>query len=696
MKALIWKECRENLKWAMLPMLLVGAIKALHPVPPSLMDYEFLQFLSFVAAVSGATLGFLQIFFESQGDRRAFLLHRPISRSLIFLGKAIAGVGLYLLALGIPFACAVGWAAIPGHVAAPFCWAMTLPWLADILTGVVYYFAGMLAGQREARWYGSRCLGLAAACLCSFFVWALPEFWQAVLAILIMGGLAAVAAWGSFLAGGAYTPQPRLAKTALAVTFLAGLLFLSVTVKLVVGAFLDSDIKERYTLDRGGRLLMVHSERGKSPSVVDLEGREPQQLEGKGLDHRDILHAIKEMEAPVSGNVWPTFHGYRNPGRFSVPYQNDSSLDGERWFYVPDLGRLLGYDRQSKRLIGSFGPDGFVPADQQPRQRFEGELCNYFTYFFEVGPVAYLHFPDAVYTVDLEQRTIRILFTPGKGQTVLWAIQWKDKKRKLSPAIVGTNKSVHIVDETCSVIFAAPLVHDQENYGLVRVGRLENPERFVIWYEPSWRLGTEAVKILPSYLVECDAAGRETARRTVPHRPLIESPLTQALFGLVTPPAEAAVFVGATQDFVSEAKLNTGLEVRPLAFIFLEITQYFIPGAGLDKTVAKGPLLTYRALILLSAVAAALFCFLLARRNSFSRGRCIGWAMCGFVFGPTGLLLMLALQEWPARIACPNCRKPRVVTRDTCEHCGAAHATPAPDGTEIFEKTAATTPAQCV
>ena len=40
---------------------------------------------------------------------------------------------------------------------------MALPWLADVLTGLVYYFAGMLTAQREARWYGSRCLGLAAA-----------------------------------------------------------------------------------------------------------------------------------------------------------------------------------------------------------------------------------------------------------------------------------------------------------------------------------------------------------------------------------------------------------------------------------------------------------------------------------------------------------------------------------------------------
>ena len=38
------------------------------------------------------------------------------------------------------------------------------------------------------------------------------------------------------------------------------------------------------------------------------------------------------------------------------------------------------------------------------------------------------------------------------------------------------------------------------------------------------------------------------------------------------------------------------------------------------------------------------------------------------------VLLLLALQDWPARVACPGCGKPRLVTRDTCEHCGAARS----------------------
>src|SRR5262249_19222623 len=68
----------------------------------------------------------------------------------------------------------------------------------------------------------------------------------------------------------------------------------------------------------------------------------------------------------------------------------------------------------------------------------------------------------------------------------------------------------------------------------------------------------------------------------------------------------------------------------------------------------------------------------------FSHSRRMGWALCGFFFGWVGLVLLLALHEWPARVACPKCRGLRVVTRATCEHCGALHALPEPDGTEVF------------
>ena len=167
-------------------------------------------------------------------------MHRPLGPSRIFLAKALAGVSLYLLALGIPFVCLETWKATPGNMPAPYHWRTSLPWLADILSGLVYYFAGMLTAQREARWYGSRGLALAGAFFCSYLVWTLPEFWQALVAIGIIGSFVGVAAWGSFSAGGEYATQPRLAKAGLAMTFLAALLILSMLGKQMIGEWSDS------------------------------------------------------------------------------------------------------------------------------------------------------------------------------------------------------------------------------------------------------------------------------------------------------------------------------------------------------------------------------------------------------------------------------------------------------------------------
>src|SRR5262249_3376657 len=235
MKTLIWKEWREHGKWVPLPGLVTLLVFHIEKPEQPMLAVTDAYYFCLTAVVFGAALGFLQVFFEAQGDKRSLLLHRPLGASRIFAAKAIAGVALYLVALGIPFVCLETWFATPGHMPAPFHWRTALPWLADILSGLVYYFAGMLTAQRGARWYGSRGLGLAAAFLCSYLVWALPEFWQALLAIGVIGLLVGVAAWGSFCAGGAYAPQPRVAKAALAMTLLGGLLIASALGKQMIG-----------------------------------------------------------------------------------------------------------------------------------------------------------------------------------------------------------------------------------------------------------------------------------------------------------------------------------------------------------------------------------------------------------------------------------------------------------------------------
>jgi hypothetical protein len=689
MRPLLWKECHANLKWAVLPALLVLGPMVLLGGPGTPPNGTGLSAWHIVAAGFGAVLGFLQVFFEAHGDPRALLLHRPLGRSRVFVAKVVAGLGLYLVGMGVPFTVLVAWCSTPGRLTAPFPWQALVPWVADLLTGVVYYFAGMLTAQREGRWYGGRCLGLPAAFLGTVLVWALPEFWMALVTLAALAALLGVAAWGSFLTGGAYAPQPPLARAALAGTLLIGLLVLGVVAKIAIGQRVDPQITYSYYLDRHGRLLLVPWKAGQGPvpPVTDLDGRVPPDLEGKRVDR----NALDEMQAPeVTLNPW-THRSYRNTDRLFVEYENETLAGGERWFYVPGQGRLVGYDRKQRVPAGSYGPDGFVPADGQAGGRFPGGLLHG-TRLWDAFSPDVLAFPGGVYDVDFSRHALRTLYAPTEGATVVWATRWKDPKRKAELIFVGTDRSVHLLTEAGAPVVSLPRAYDWGTYTL-SAGRLEDPQRYFCRYWPRRDLDPEEAHTMPGYLLEYDAAGQEVARRVVPPHPLPEPSLAQALFGVGTPPAEAAVLVGATRYLRSEARLTRGRGRWVLLDLLESWVPSFIPGVGggasLDVGMRPGLVPAFAALSVLSAAACGVVCFLLARRSAFGRARLVGWSLCGLAFGPAGLLLLLALDALPARVRCPGCGRPRVVDRERCEHCGAAHARPAPDGTEIFEADAA-------
>jgi hypothetical protein len=697
MKSLIWKELRENFKWLPLPLLLILGPTALMG-PYRLMDMGRLLYASIVAALFGAVLGFLQVYPESQGDKRSLLLHRPLSRSRIFLAKALAGMGLYLLGLGLPFAWVVSLAATPGHVAEPFHWSMVLPWLADILTGLVYYFAGMLAAQAVGRWYGSRCLGLAAGLFCSTVVVAAPEFGYALLAIVLLGGTVAVAAWGSFCTGGVYALQPRVARLALAGTYLMGLFMVGFIAKTQLGRWCtDVGTMDRPLIDRQGRVLNVHQQHEEF-HVTDWEGNVPPGLKNEVLD----FHALQQMEAPqaVYGGVdLAVRRSYRSWNRTMVKHGNDTKPGNENWFYVSDRGWLVGYDKQTKRPIGAFGPNGFARAGEQQPARFQGPLYHA-SNFPEALARDYLAFPGGVYRVDFGSRSVSTLFTAVKGQTVLWASRWEDEHQKAILAFVGTDTSIEVIEETGHRVTSLPLAYDGASYHVQGVGRLESPRRYWVWFEPHWYLPPESSQTLTGHLVEYSDAGRELAHRTIPLRPggtplcdpriLIFEPTSFiALSGLVTAPAEFALLSGMKQYLVSDVRRSDGGEMWPATTFFFFATQFYLPSVGYLPRTPPGQTWGFASLMLLAALLSGLICFLLCRRYAFAPAVCVSWACCGLLFGPLGLLLLLAVQQWPARLVCTKCCALRVVTLQSCEHCGAAHAVPDPDGTEILEDTTA-------
>jgi hypothetical protein len=691
MKALLWKEWREHCKWVPLPALLIFSPTALFG-PPPILDRSFMFFVSLFAALFGGFLGFVQVYAESQGDKRSLLLHRPLSRTRIFLAKVLAGVGLYMLALGIPFGIELGVAGLPGFVPEPFRWQMVLPFAADGLTGLVYYFAGMLTAQRAARWYGSRCLGFGAGVFCSILVWVVPEFWQAVLTILMVGSVVAAASWGSFLAGGSYAPQPIATRAALAITLVLGLSGLLFVAKSFVGRLWEeSGARELYLLDRQGRILDVH-QRHEEFRVTLLDGQIPADLQGKRLDFHDL------MENAASEARWPDLlvrQSYRSYNRSAIEYKNQTRPGNEIWWYVPDQGWLVGYDKHSKRVIGRFGPDGFAPPGELPKGTFSGPIYH-LSNFPWAAAMEYLVFPSAVYQVDFHERTCRLLFEPPAGASVQWASRWVDQKLDLKLAFVGAGRSLYILDETGSSRLSAWLPFDSADYRISAIGKLENPERYWVWFEPQWFLPTDQLETMSAYVVEFDAAGHEIARQTVPARPedsrrsdprmlAFEPSCNIAAAGLVTSPAEFALLAGLKQAALTKVREDHGTQMSLGIPVLFYWTQFYLPSVGYLPGTPTRLTLGFTLLMSISAALGGFICYWLARRFALSRRACLGWSLCGCLWGITGLLLMLALYEWPPRILCPKCQKLRVVARDLCEHCGAPHAAPQQDGTEILE-----------
>src|SRR5262249_20177928 len=163
-------------------------------------------------------------------------------------------------------------------------------------------------------------------------------------------------------------------------------------------------------------------------------------------EHLDF-HTLMEMEAPKAGHGGVDLavrRSYRCCNRSLVKYGNDTKPANENWWYVPEEGWLVGYDKFTKRPIGSFGPSGFAPAGTRPTARFEG-LPYHFSIFPDATGYNYLAFPGGVYWVDFGTRSLHTLYVPPPGRTVLWASRWEDERERAVLAFVGTDTSVEVV-----------------------------------------------------------------------------------------------------------------------------------------------------------------------------------------------------------------------------------------------------------
>lgn len=675
MKPMLWKELRQNLKWA-IAVLAVMSVAAIYIVwllssPGQSMHFfglrfygwqstpfDQLQVLSVLGCpLAGLVLGVLHVLPEKRQDLWAFLVHRPNSRTTIFLAKASAGLLLYLVAVGIPVAVGTAWLAAPGRVAAPFYWPMALPGIADVLTGGVYYLAAMLVSMREARWYGSRVLAIGVPIVCSVFAAAVPDFWMALIAIFVAAGILGVAAWGSFIGGGRYAPQPRWAKAALGASLLTGIslaVALGSTIFTVMGGVPQVSWPSYHITREGEVVRLVQGQWGQVVKITDLAGVRREGLEREAQEQGHWYNLFLQTASVVvpnePGNVNPYGPlGYRQARGF---YQQLAARGSREtvWVYSYRERLFLAFDAERKVLMGRLGPDGFAAEPTQPARRFRADIVV----LHAQGSV--LAFDDIVYELNARARAIDVLYTPAAGERVLAVSDLRPWKH--AALVVLTDQAVRFISPEGGDLVAMKLEHDLGRYGHLQFAVTDEPSRYYVRYGPSYRL-REAFK-MPGYIIAYGPDGAVLARHELPPVPLPRAASTWR---------DTAVALAVPLVFVVAV------------FVIMQVQPDNWPLGAEDGS----QMYVVIVLVGLLAVACAGVTVVLGRRYVFSRRQRWGWGVFNVLVGPVALLLLWSLRDWPARLPCPGCGKKRVVVRDRCEHCREAFAPPERDGTEIFE-----------
>jgi hypothetical protein len=675
MKIIIWKELRENWKWALLAMacLSLAQLYALSSGRRfgdpyggvTLCSSTFLMVTSFGSALAGIGLACLQILPELNRDRWAALVHRPARRETLFFGKALAGVLLCLAATLVPFFLSVAYVAIPGQFGAPLVPGLLRPGLSDAVCGLAFYFAAFLVCLHRGPWLGSR--GAMALALVPLFVFHVTGSWPFLFPIAA-AFLFFLAARGAFLTNHRLRDMPLSGRLACTTAIFFGAY---VSLILAVWALQTALSKpsprfagfSNFVVDRDGKIFLVtYNADGSQLSLSDPNGQPVENAED-GNRHSEVrfLHGLPLLErwALEGGeNVMQAYlRTMPRDGRnyvWSIDYRQSS----EAWFLVVSENSFVGYDRLSRREAGLCDAGGFQLPGSTPAP---------FPYPIESGiwnvapPFIYWSGPQ-LYRLDFSDRIMKPFFHAG-SERIYSATPLRTSDWKLSLVAIALRDGVQLLDAEGNALGVIPYLKNSE-WGSLSVAVNNAGDRIYLFYSPNFGMSDSTRKIflqvsdLQGNILE--SFGHENGSGLA--RPSI--PWTYNILPATRPPAVEA-FVAVYRRFVPPP--------RPR----FESATY--PRPGFPGNADDLPRLCGVSLIL------ALLAGFLGWRGDLPARSGLGWTLCVFAFGLPGFLTFLIAADWPRRVPCPDCRRKRPVEKDSCPGCRGIWSPPPPNGSEIFD-----------
>ncbi|BDI34464.1 hypothetical protein CCAX7_65150 [Capsulimonas corticalis] len=392
LRAMFWKECRENAKWALLASVALTVAMAVVTTQPSsgfpfIAPKSFADFwtsadhaILFGSMLTALLLGFLQILPEQRRDQWEFLRHRPVAPAVLFWGKACAGLTLYLAACAFPLLAVSAWAAAPGGMAAPFDPRLMLAGCAAIACGAGVYFAALTSALCAGRWAGVRVLPLCAGAAAAYLNYsAIPEFWQSLAASTLASALLAAAACSCFLSG--ESPKPMSARPALALTCILGCAALGAIGCAAMGwrGELSRREEDPGVLPASGRIVRATyapSEQRVDASVVSAV---PDLKDDLGAATAKAAGAPRFPQITLTGD-WQSARNDRftSPQRYVQPIAIDPFADSTRScvFYAALRRRIEVYSAATRRVTAQIDVGDARPGGSCATGPFPGRLVG--------------------------------------------------------------------------------------------------------------------------------------------------------------------------------------------------------------------------------------------------------------------------------------------------------------------------------
>jgi hypothetical protein len=716
MRAVFWKEMRENLRWAVPAFVAMAAtLISVWRNSPLVFDSNVhghnvsVLWTGMVAAFTAIVFGILQTRRDKRPSSRALLLHRGITTDAAFAGKLLASSVLYSFAVFVPLLAMALFIAVNGieHKAAS---PMSLmPTALQALSAFAFWPAVVLVVQRNAKIFGSRLLPVVPTLMTVFLFLAPAEtcgIWLIFLSVCTLNlVLALLAARSVFTNVGPVATG--IGRGALTVTVTIALLVVFVFVASIVDSYrIRSQVRSRATA------VNCHHEVQLGPKGQPWLGRKDYSPQ----DGTYPLTLVAKMSAghSVRDRLQPIPEGWQR-----TPYW----LIDQRYFHI----------------VRAYW-DRFTPIGDASALVLAGFVQRRWVFDHKDDVILVYHLARSG-----QWQLARRLPAPSPVGSFgeLRKVGWSDKDGNFT--LTTSTGAFYLPGDGSAVItmYEAPNslpiqdsidhTHDIGHTHPSRVAR-EEDEPFSMML----RLADRVI-LLESNLDETAASQATLLGKvgSIDRLYATEIPLPSELaepksLGIARDPLQEGTFLALAQsgapsechilwtrfdangqiDAQQEYVENTGVHathvestasglVPPGVWATFMIAVAASDDFSIEKAWGKAwghakedPAKAARTILLflLPSIVGVPLALLAARRRRLDKRQTwlgIAW---GFLMGPAGSLSILAVYPRIVRERCTSCRKPTRIDREQCEHCGHSADDVPRIGIEIFDRDTAAAP----